>query len=449
MPSSQQIYRARGAADALFGHRDQELLIEGPAGTGKTRAVLEKCFAVACKYDGARVLICRKTRASMTESAMVTLERDVIPPGSAWVGEASRRTRQAYKLPNGSTIVIGGLDRPDRIMSTEWDVVAVFEATETTEDDVEKLTSRLGRHNAAPYAQLICDCNPGAPTHWLNRRAKAGRMVRLLSRHEDNPLLHDGKGWTPAGASYIARLDRLTGPRLQRLRYGRWATAEGVVYDSFDAAKHLVMRFPIPRGARRIIAIDFGYNHPFVAQWWAEIDNVLYRYREIYMTRTLVEDHARRIKAICDRDGEWPEAIVCDHDAEGRATLERYLETGTVPADKESVLDGIERVSTRLRGGGKDNSPRLYMMRDSLVERDEERADAKQPTCTEDEIDGYVWKRSRDGTQTKDEPVKQGDDGCDAMRYAVGYFDTGPVQAPSVPTAEQAGREFERPSMRG
>ena len=34
-------YGPRGAAAELFGCRDPEVLIEGPAGTGKTRAVLE------------------------------------------------------------------------------------------------------------------------------------------------------------------------------------------------------------------------------------------------------------------------------------------------------------------------------------------------------------------------------------------------------------------------
>ena len=52
----------------------------------------------------------------------------------------------------------------------------------------------------------------------------------------------------------------------------------------------LLIGFLYPR-SRRFITIDFGYNNPFVAQWWAlSGDGVLYRYREIYVTKRLVMD---------------------------------------------------------------------------------------------------------------------------------------------------------------
>jgi predicted transcriptional regulator len=54
--------------------------------------------------------------------------------------------------------------------------------------------------------------------------------------------------------------------------------------------------------------VDFGYTNPFVMQWWAEDpDGRLYLYREIYRTRRLVEDHAKRhaIALQCAVTGEW------------------------------------------------------------------------------------------------------------------------------------------------
>ena len=61
-------YTPHGAARALFKCRANEVLIEGPAGTGKTTAVLTKCHAACETYPNIRVLICRATRASMTET---------------------------------------------------------------------------------------------------------------------------------------------------------------------------------------------------------------------------------------------------------------------------------------------------------------------------------------------------------------------------------------------
>ena len=95
-----------------------------------------------------------------------------------------------------------------------------------SEDDWESLTTRL-RNGAMPYQQLLADTNPDAPTHWLKRRCDAGRTLLLESRHEDNPSVT---------ADYLARLDRLTGARLWRLRHGRWVSAEGVVYEGWDPA---------------------------------------------------------------------------------------------------------------------------------------------------------------------------------------------------------------------
>ncbi|GAG05846.1 unnamed protein product, partial [marine sediment metagenome] len=72
-------YEPHGAAKDLFYFQGREVLIEGPAGTGKSRAIWEKLYAVAYKYPGCRILVVRKTRESMTESVLVTWEDKVLP----------------------------------------------------------------------------------------------------------------------------------------------------------------------------------------------------------------------------------------------------------------------------------------------------------------------------------------------------------------------------------
>ena len=64
-------------------------------------------------------------------------------------------------------------------MSTEYDMIYVQEATELTEDDWEALTTRL-RNGRAPIQQLIADCNPAEPTHWLKARCDSGQ-TRMLN----------------------------------------------------------------------------------------------------------------------------------------------------------------------------------------------------------------------------------------------------------------------------
>jgi hypothetical protein len=187
------------------------------------------------------------------------------------------------------------MDKPSKIMSTEYDIIYVQEAIELDENDWESLSTRL-RNYKVPYQQLIGDTNPDAPRHWIMQRVKKGLLKLFESRHEDNPALFDPDGSiTRMGQEYLSRLDSLTGVRKLRLRFGKWVQAEGAIYTEFDRAIHLIDRFEIPKDWPRYWSIDFGYTNPFVCQFWAQDpDGRLYRYREIYFTQRLVEDHARR-----------------------------------------------------------------------------------------------------------------------------------------------------------
>jgi PBSX family phage terminase large subunit len=398
-----------------------EVVVSGPAGTGKSRGCLEKLHYLAERYAAMRGLIVRKTRASLTESALVTFEDKVVPVQHPILDGPGRAHRQAYHYPNGSILVLGGLDRASRIMSTAYDLVFVQEAIELEENDWEALTTRL-RHGVLPYQQIIADTNPDTPTHWLRRRCEGGPTFLLESRHEDNPELWDGTGkrWTVRGEQYMAKLDALTGPRKDRLRFGRWVQAEGVVYDGWDRRLHLVDRFAIPADWPRFWSVDFGYTNPFVCQWWAQDhDGRLYRYREIYRSQRLVEDHAKLMLAL-SKDEPRPTRIVCDHDAEDRATLEKHLGM-TTRAAKKDKSPGIQAVASRLKKAG-DGLPRLFLLRDALVERDPVLVEQKRPACTEEEFDGYIWDLANN-RKKGEEPVDKDNHGMDALRYLVAYFD--------------------------
>ncbi len=396
-------YQAFGAAKSLLWCRDPEVLLDGPAGTGKSRGCLEKVYIAACKYPGMRILIARKTRVSMTETVLVTFEEKVIPEGSPVLVGPDRANRRRYTFPNGSEIIVAGLDNTTRIMSAEYDLIYVAEATELTEADWEDLTTRL-RNGVMPYQQIIGDCNPTYPTHWANLRCNRGATTRLLSRHEDNPTVTD---------AYLGTLRNLSGVRRARLYEGRWAAAEGTVFDRWDPAIHLIDRIPIPASWTRERVIDFGYTNPFVCNWIAtDPDGRGFLYRSIYMTQRLVSDHADDI--LRHSEGERIDLTIADHDAEGRATL-NSKGIPTVTARKE-VQDGIQAVQERLRPAG-DGKPRFFILRDSLVEVDQRLVDAAKPWSTEQEFDGYVWAKAPDGRPVKEEPLKVDDHGMDTIRY--------------------------------
>jgi PBSX family phage terminase large subunit len=418
-------YQPYGAAEDLLYCRDPQVLLSGPAGTGKSRACLEKLFICARKYPGMRGLIVRKTRESLTETALVTWEEKVVPPGQLRVGELLRSNRQSYELSNKSVVVVGGMDKPGKVMSAEYDQVYIQEATDLAERDLEVLTTRL-RNGVMPYQQVIMDCNPDKPTHWLKKRCDAGITKMIESRHEDNPVYWDraNECWTPAGVDYIAKLDALTGSLKPRLRYGRWVQSEGVVYEGWDAQKHIIDRFTIPDSWPRYWAIDFGYTNPFVCHWYAEDpDGRLYLYREIYFSKRLVEEHAAQIQALSAEEPR-PQAVICDHDAEGRATLEKHLNIETTPANKKvEIAEGCQALSSRLKTA-EDGRPRFFVLRDSLVERDPVLLENKKPVGFVEEVDGYIWNVAS-GRRKGEDPVKENDHACDAARYLCVHKDVG------------------------
>jgi phage terminase large subunit len=409
-----------------MGCSDPEVLISGPAGTGKSRAALEKILLLALEYPNMRALIVRKTATSLKTSGQVTWQTSVAHELLLNGVLTWRVADSQYVFENGSVVVLGGLDKASRIMSTEYDIIFVQEATELDENDWESLTTRL-RNGVVPFQQLIADCNPSTPTHWLKARTDSGKTKLLESHHEDNPTLFNLSGEIRSqGASYLSKLDNLTGVRYQRLRKGRWVAAEGVIYEDFGSI-HLVDRDSLlqePGFASwtRWWAVDFGFTNPFVLQCWAEDpDGRLYLYRELYRTQTLVEDHAKAILDIVAPEGKWiepkPRGIICDHDAEGRATLERGLGMGTTAAHK-AVTEGIQAVQVRCKVKA-DGRPRLFIVRDCTVRRDSSLADSHRPTSTLEEVPGYVWSDK----SKKEEPIKQDDHGCDAMRYIVAARD--------------------------
>lgn len=435
-------YAPRGAAADVFTCRDIEVVLSGPAGTGKSRAALEKLNMLALINPGFQGLILRKTRASLGSTALKTWTRfvatEALANGTVKYFGGSDERPAGYYYANGSFVGVGGMDKPDKIMSSEYDVVFVQEAIELTETDWESILTRL-RNGRLSFHQLVGDTNPAEPSHWLKQRCDDGRATMLHALHTDNPVYTNPDGTrTEAGHQYIGQiLGQLSGVRRDRLLHGLWVAAEGIVWGDFHPATHLIDEHPthpgvtrrkIPRDWPRIWTIDFGYTNPTTVQWWAiDPDGRAILYRQLYRTRTLIADHVKTIIKTTHRNGQWkeprPAAIVCDHDAEARGQLQQALGLTTIAANK-SVIPGIEAVEDRLRPAG-DGIPRILMFRDTLIDRDPELTANAKPACLEEEIPGYIWEPTKDGKPVKEQPVKIDDHGCDAMRYLAAHLDLG------------------------
>lgn len=399
---------------AAWRDRARVCVYGGSAGGGKSRAAAEKIHGFCKKYPGATCIALRKAREFASKSVVYAIKTAI--------GEDTSVTYNSSELifnySNGSRIFIVGMkDEAQRqaLRSINGDGSADFiwgeEANALSEDDHNELLARLRGH-AASWRQLLYTTNPDGPYHWIKTRLiDGGEASVYYSSAKDNPALPP---------EYLEILSTISGTMGLRMREGLWAQAEGIVFDGWSDALHIVERMPLGwEQWRKLRVIDFGYVNPFVCQWWAiDNDGRMYRYRELYMTKRTVSDHAAKINLLSS--GESYEATICDHDAEDRATL-RQCGISSIAAVKD-VSRGIQAVQARLERGH-DEKPRLFLLKGALVERDSALVTEHKPTSTEQELPDYVWQTTADGRPNKEEPLKLNDHGCDALRYAVMYLD--------------------------
>ncbi len=399
-------YEFRGANLASFRCRAPQYVLAGPADTGKTVVSCAKLHMVCLKYPGSQHAILRKTYASMPGSVLQTFAR-VIKGAPVTTFGGDKPTK--YQYHNGSTVWVGGLDNPDRALSSERDTIYVNQAEEVTSDDWETISTRCsGRAAVVKHPQLYGDCNPGGSKHWIREKAAKGDLELFHARHEDNPTIYRPDGSFVAdgevvnglevrvgGARRIAALDKLTGVRHKRLRLGIWATVEGAVYDNFDASVHVRVR-QWSEMKLSYLAMDEGFTNPAVIlEVGEDSEGRWHVFREFYQTGQLQETVLREAKIWAGL--RRPRKVAVDAAAAG--LVADLLALG-LPAvgGKGRVLDGVQRIQNRLKVQA-DGRPRLTF----------------DPSCVNcaNEFESYKWAPDK----PKDTPVKELDHTSDALRY--------------------------------
>lgn len=343
----------------FFRHRGTESVLEGPADTGKSRACLELVHAACEKYPGCQWSIVRKTRSSITETAQKTYEKWVRPAGRSRLWHDLE-----YRYPNGSVIVLAGLDEPTRLLSSEFDGVYVMQAEELTQDDWEMLTTRVtGRGAVMPYARLIADMNPTSPGFHLYAREAAGQVTFFQVRHADNPTITEER---------LAPLRNLTGHRLRRLYYGERVSAEGMYFTEWDPTVHLEDAFDPPPDWTRWLSVDYGFADPFCALWFARAPDprrTVHVYRELYATGLRDEQQAQLVAARCQ--GERISKAVGDpsmfnrRSEQDKPSIASVYQAAGVPLEpaQNSRVPGWQAVR-RLLAHDAETAPRLRVMRE-------------------------------------------------------------------------------------
>jgi len=526
----------RGPSGTVYdGYRDPqclwdfpEVLYDGAAGTGKTFADCCRVHWLCERYPGIRILVLRETGQSLVESWMALFETHVIGLDHEILKHGGdRRNRRHYDYLNGppdekgrptkgAHIALGGVDRIELYLSTEWDMFLLCEATNPrirahhwasiqhrmrgkgvphphcqypdgiiTDGefegqlvaDVMAATSRfsertlthpvtgrkfIARSGEDDYGtplfwrQMIAECNPSiidGEQHWLFQRWKEGKgmenakpMARIVSVHADNPAVD---------AAYLDGLKSLPSPYREAFCEGKWVTAEGKCWPTYDPTRHLVrgeFRRDADTGHAHVVVqdwlddggmprvftvksvtagFDWGIGHAGSLQVFASTtDGKAFRIAEYHKHDVGLEDWAKVVVEMVDI--YRIEAILCDPSA--RAIWEFFnAQLGTrrgrdlggicqgadnTHATKDWMMGGIDLVRTLFA------QDRLFLFTDCHHGPVDQVLKMKRaPIGWHEEIAGYVLARDpQNSERTLPHPDKKRnpyDDGSDSARYCL------------------------------
>jgi len=272
------------------------------------------------------------------------------------------------------------------------------EVTTWPESFFEMLKSRLDK----PGAKFDGTCNPGSPHHWLKQFIDTtdGRWLKHFHfQLDDNPFLDQ---------DFVEALKtEYTGVWFQRYVLGQWVIAEGVVYDMFDAARHVTA--DIPSIKKYWVGVDYGTSNAtaFVLLGVGS-DNRLYVLREyrheagadLARSKTDAQYAMDFVSWLGDRRPEW---IFIDPSAKSfRLTLwnlrGKYPALFKVAAANNEVLDGIRKISSLL------SAEKLFIH--------------KSCKGLQEEFASYAWDPKAQ-ERGEDKPIKEHDHSLDALRYAI------------------------------
>lgn len=438
--------------DCLLAARTKlhEWILSGPRDTSKTWTCCAKGHTFCSNVPKCQGLMVRKTRNSMAGTVCKTFKRLTDGTGVRIIGGENP---SKYVYPNGSAIWLAGMDDPNKALSGEWDFVYVNQAEELSEGDWEMLAGCCsGRGAVVANPQIFGDCNPAGSKHWIRQRAQSGKLKLFVAKHVDNPTIYTATGELLASAvKRMEVLEGYTGIRRKRLFEGVWATAEGAVYEMFDASIHCKVR-DWREIKRWFLTVDVGWNNPFVVLLvGTDEDERWHVFKEFYEKGVLPTAGMEVIKSWWQYPLTAMDAvdnITVEHPTTGakvryavrRDTGERFIEDSAelVSVDEASagliadlinmgvnaqggkgkVDDGIHNIRTRL-AIAKDGRPRLTL----------------DPSCVEttNEFESYILEPDTD------KPKKEFDHAMDALRYLghvrgeiVGGFDADSIKGVSV-----------------
>jgi hypothetical protein len=421
------------------------VLYGGAAGGGKSYSlILDPLRFVHCRDHN--VVIIRRTMPELRQLIDISLELyDMLTPKPKWM--AGENT---WKFPSGAKIWFSFMETAKdklRYQGQDYTYVGFDELSQyPTDEGFAWLMSRTRKPVRAKEIQtyIRATANPGS--QWVYDRfiapappettfiyppsigtSKPRTAKFIPAKLADNPHLdYDGE--------YRAMLESLPEVERRQLLDGDWMASNDAMFTEFSIETHVCEPFYIPKHWNRVCGLDYGYNDPAAAVWFAvnPEDGCLIVYDELIETGLTGREFASAIKA---REAE--ELVYVDHPVDYSV----YAKTGhTGPSIAESMISvpgfrmrpadksresGWLQIHEHLRANPKTGTPRL-MIFNTCVNTVRQLSGAKKDLNKPMDLN---QTRTSDGHW----------DALDALRYGV-------MSRPRVETLDERLVRFKEPS---
>ena len=191
-----------------------------------------------------------------------------------------------------------------------------------------------------------------------------------------------------------------TGTFARQELLGEFVAFEGLVYEEFDRAVHIVE--PPDEFVEVIAGVDWGYSNPAVILVVGlDGDKRACAVDEFYQRRRRIGEIVEAAQGLAEQWGIV--TFYCDPSEPANIAEMQQAGLDAVAANN-AVSEGIQRIKARL-AVAEDGRPRL----------------TATPQCVylASEFESYCWKRLRGLGVLKDEPEKANDHVMDALRYVI------------------------------
>lgn len=242
--------------------------------SGKTFLIVRSIVVRALGAPGSQHAIFRRNLNSARASIWKGTLRDVLK--TCWPGVLEKCTTNESEMliifPNGSTILVAGLDdeaRVDKVLGLEFATIYLNECSEIHWPSVSVVMTRLSQKVATlknPEVMLrpkfFADMNPQGSRHWTYEmfieKLKPGTLEAV-----SNPDNYDQFHINPVDnaqnidADYLASLNELSAAARRRFLDGEWSQeVDGALFTTENIDSHRVTEGQRPALKRIVVAVD-------------------------------------------------------------------------------------------------------------------------------------------------------------------------------------------------